>query len=173
MLFEILPAVVYQLCAPGFLELPVELIAGILRYLDPQSLLNAVRTYHVCKNVCMGDPILRQRLKTLLKKKKRQEAERRVNPCMGDPILRQRLKTLLKKKKRQEAERRVNPAFGVTVIRTEPARMFGRNAEKIVESRPAPERECLADVQKEFLRCKKRKINDETQPLRKRCNYRL
>ncbi|KAK9711616.1 hypothetical protein QE152_g25355 [Popillia japonica] len=144
MLFEILPAVVYQLCAPGFLELPVELIAGILRYLDPQSLLNAVRTYHVCKNVCMGDPILRQRLKTLLKKKKRQEAERRVNP-----------------------------ALGVTVTRTEPARMFGRNAEKIVESRPAPERECLADVQKEFLRCRKKKINDETQRTRKRCNYRL
>ncbi|KAK9745814.1 hypothetical protein QE152_g6647 [Popillia japonica] len=144
MLFEILPAVVYQLCSPGFLELPAELIAVILRYLDPESLLNVVNTYRVCKDVCVGDPVLRQRLKTLLKRKRRQEVERRVNP-----------------------------ALGVIVSRTEPARMFGRNAEKTVESHPVPQRECLSDVEKQFFRCKKRKSKEEPQPAKKKCHCRL
>ncbi|KAK9745811.1 hypothetical protein QE152_g6648 [Popillia japonica] len=147
MLFEILPAVVYQLWSPGFVELPVELIAVILRYLDPESLLNVVKTYHICKDVCLGDPILRQRLKTLLKTRRRQEVARRA--------------------------RRVNPALGVAVSRTEPATMFGRNAEKIVELRPVPQRECLAGVEKQFFRCKKRKSNDEPQPARKKLVYQL
>ncbi|KAK9745813.1 hypothetical protein QE152_g6646 [Popillia japonica] len=144
MLFEILPAVVYPLCSPGFVELPVELIAVILRYLDPESLLNVVKTYHICKDVCLGDPVLRQRVKMLLKTKRRQEVARRVNP-----------------------------ALGVTVSRTEPATMFGRNAEKIAELRPVPQRECLADVEKQFVRCKKRKNKADPQATKKKCNYRL
>ncbi|KAK9745812.1 hypothetical protein QE152_g6649 [Popillia japonica] len=144
MLFEILPAVMYQLCSPGFVELPVELIAVILRYLDSESLLKVVKTYNIFKNVCLGDPILRQRLKTILKMKKRQEVERRVNP-----------------------------ALGVTVSRTEPARMFGRNVEKIVEPHHVPQRECLADLEKQFFRCKKRKNMDKPQPAKKKCSYRL
>ncbi|KAK9711614.1 hypothetical protein QE152_g25357 [Popillia japonica] len=144
MLFEILPAIVYQMCAPGLVELPVELIAGILRFLDPESLLNVVKTYHLCKDVCLGDPILRQRLKMLLKKKKREEAERRVNP-----------------------------ALGVIVTRREPVKMFGRNAEKIVELRPVPQRECLAEVEKQFSRCKKRKNEEKAQPTLRKCHFRL
>lgn len=67
-------------------------------------------------------------------------------------------------------ERRANPAIAVAVTRTETARMFGRNSEEIVPSRPQPDRECLAKVEKGFLRSKKRKSNDQTQCIRKRCN---
>lgn len=92
---------------------------------------------------------------------------------MRDHILRQRLKILLKEKRRKEVERKVNLANGMAVPRIESDRMFGKNPEKIVESRLAPKREFLAEVQKEFLRCWKRKSNDEHPPNKKRSNYRL
>ncbi|KAK9745816.1 hypothetical protein QE152_g6645 [Popillia japonica] len=154
----------WKLCSPEFVELPVELIAVILRYLDPESLLNVVKTYHICKDVCLGDPILRQRLKTLLKSKTRQEVARRVNPALGVAVSRTEPATMFGR----NAEK-----LGVAVSRTEPATMFGRNAEKIVELRPVPQRECLAGVEKQFFRCKKRKSNDQPQPARKKSNYRL
>ncbi|GJQ75025.1 hypothetical protein Trydic_g9645 [Trypoxylus dichotomus] len=145
MLFEILPAIVYQLAGPRLTELPVELITGILRYLDPGSLLNVVKDYKVCKNVTLGDPILRRRLKTLLKEKKRLEIERRINP-----------------------------ALGVTVTRKVAVKMFDTNMEKDVVVNVSTNQERLADVEKDFFRSRKRKTIDhmDLTPT-KTCNYRL
>ncbi|GJQ74322.1 hypothetical protein Trydic_g21207 [Trypoxylus dichotomus] len=145
MLFEILPVIVYQLAGPRLTELPVELIAGILRYLDPESLLNVVKVYKVCKDVTLGDPILRRRLKTLLKEKKKLEIERRINP-----------------------------ALGVTVTRKMPVKMFGTNLEKDVVVNLSINQERLEDIETDFLGCRKRKNSDDiVLPAIKRCNYRL
>ncbi|GJQ74323.1 hypothetical protein Trydic_g21208 [Trypoxylus dichotomus] len=132
MLFEILPVIVYQLAGPRLTELPVELIAGILRYLDPESLLNVVKVYKVCKDVTLGDPILRRRLKTLLKEKKKLEIERRINP-----------------------------ALGVTVTRKMPVKMFGTNLEKDVVVNPSINQERLEDIETDFFGCRKRKNSDD------------
>ncbi|GJQ88627.1 hypothetical protein Trydic_g5785, partial [Trypoxylus dichotomus] len=110
MSFEILPMIVYQLAGGRLTELPVELIAGILRYLDSESLLNVVKAYRVCKDVTLGDPLLRRRLSTLLKERKKLEMERRINP-----------------------------ALEVTVRRKESVRMFSSNLEKDVDMSEAKE----------------------------------
>lgn len=85
---------------------------SFFRYLDPYSLLSTVKTFKRCKEVCLGDPILRRRLKVFLKQKKEADMEKRMNP-----------------------------ALAVTITREEPERAYGTNVMKNVKKKSTERRE--------------------------------
>ncbi|GJQ87397.1 hypothetical protein Trydic_g14543 [Trypoxylus dichotomus] len=114
MVLQIIPEMVYQLAGPRLTKLPVELIAAILRYLDSESLLNAVKAYMVCKNVSLGDPLLRRRLKTLLKEKMKlygTNLEKRlvVNTYINSKCLKDVQRNFLRHRKRKNVDHPVLP----------------------------------------------------------------
>ncbi|CAH1103314.1 unnamed protein product [Psylliodes chrysocephalus] len=106
-MFRLLPVIVAS-CFE-LVPLPMEMWSNVLRLLDPMTLLSTVRASPKWKNVCLGDRILKKKLKSA-----------------------SNIEVKLAK------ESICNPGKFVSVSRTEPKIMFGMNVAKKISRKPNP-----------------------------------
>ncbi|KAK4876920.1 hypothetical protein RN001_009426 [Aquatica leii] len=103
---RLVPYKMYSLLGYTFstlIFLPVEMLVNILRFLDDKSLLNAAFSSKRFMSVCKGDPVLRKRVRSYIRKEKQ----------------------LFKKST-------LNAKLQVEITRHDQPRLFGRNQKKVV-----------------------------------------